>query len=250
MEDNDVKLTSSADVQENKTKTISKEEKDTLEIENRTKIHLDRIEQEMRNGYREFEVDDKKYRIYLPTPGIEDKITDFKAKVIGELLRQSKYITKSQVMKELRDRGVWDDALERKITDMEQDISDFTKQIMIIQHSDTVNGDALYSLRDRRMKMMNARDEIVRGRDFLLSGTIEAKVEEAVLKYQIVLCATHEDQTPIWNSIDDFYNETNKKLVNRVTTEAGYFWQGWSEDLLKFALGGFSVIEGASGAGD
>jgi len=242
--------TSKKQTQTDNEKTISQEEKNQLEIENRTKIHFDRIEQEMHNGYREFEFEDKRIRIYLPTPGIESQVTDFKAKLIGELIRQQNYVTKSQVMKELRERGVWDDSMDRKIIDLETDIGDFTKQIMILQHADIVNGESLYSLRERRTNLINTRNELISGRDFLLNGTIEAKVDDAVLKYQLVLCAKLEDGAQLWESLDALNNETNKKLVNRVTTEAGYFWQGWSEDLLKFALGGLSSIETPSGASD
>ena len=228
----DEKLDKTSDEELAKQKEIEQ-----LEITNRSGIRSQTIEQEMQRGYREVEIDNYgKVRIYMPTPGVESEITDFKARLIGVLLKQSEYITQDQVMNELRKRGVWNDKIEKDLGLLETDIAEFTKEIMLLQHADKIDADQLFSLRDRRKSLMDKRRSICAGRDMLLQGTIESKIEEEVLKHQLMLCAKTVDDEQIWATMDDLSSEHNKKLVNTLVSKAAYFWQGWSEDLLQMAL--------------
>jgi len=227
---------------EEETKSREKEVA-ALELENQTGIHLQKIEQELQRGYKEIEVEDYgKVRIYLPTPGIESELTDYKAKLVGKAIKGGQdYVTKAHVMKFLKETGVWDAETERKLSNLEEDITEYTRKIMITQHANEVDSDTLFELRDKRMKLMEQRQGITSVRDNLFQGTIDAKIEDAILKYQLTLCVKKEDGTCVWKSIEELKNETNKKLLNTVVSKSSYFWQGWSEDLLRSALDNLSV---------
>jgi len=216
-----------------------------LETINKTNILLNKLESEMKLGHRDVYVTEYgRFRIYLPDVKTDREISDIKIRLVSELLSHEDIITKEEIMDKLRARKLWDNKKEELEQTLTKDVIDLTKDIMYEQHQDEIDFVRLAELKNRKSELEKKRKELTETRDYFLSASLEMKVEIALFKHQMVLCMKqlikNEDNTeseiPVWNSIEELENDKRKYLVNRISSSAGYFWNGWSEDLLFEAL--------------
>lgn len=220
---------------------ISPKEISKMEAQNSTGVLIDSLSMEMRRGYREIELEQVgKIRIYLPDAAIDQQLSDIKAELITALLESDKIITKEQVLDKLRKRDLWDDKREEKEKVLTQDILDIMRDIMYEQHNEKIDVKNLKSLRKRRRDLEQKRTELTATRDYFVVASLESKVDTMLFKHQLVFCIKVPDEDgnvkPLWETIEDLEHDSRKYVVNRLSTLSGYFWNGWSEDLLHEAL--------------
>lgn len=244
MAEEKIKIEKSAKKPSKKNKPDKKDEKPEeivkMELENRIGFPIRQLEKEMECGFRHADLGELgKFKIYLPTPGVLQEINIYKTKQIGKLIQDKSIVTRDQVIKTLKERGIWGEEETRKDKDFTEDVIELTKEIMILRHANDIDPAKLTEIQERREKIQEGQRELCANRDFLLSGTLEAQVEEEALQLQLVLCVKKEDDTYVWKDLDEFKGESNRLLVSRLSTKAGLFWNGWVEDLLGEAPGEF-----------
>lgn len=222
---------------------ISPETVAKMEATNATGVLIDNLTLEMRRGYREikdFEDTIGIVRIYLPDASIDQELSDRKSELVAALLESDQIITREQVMDKLRSRKIWDDKKEELEKILTQDILEMMRDIMYEQHMEKIDIEKLKSLRKRRRDLEEQRTKLTTSRDYFTSACLESKVDTMLFKYQMTYCVKIIDKEneilPLWDDLEIFEHDERKYIVNRLSTLAGYFWNGWSEDLLQEAL--------------
>jgi hypothetical protein len=70
-------------------------------------------------------------------------------------------------------------------------------------------------------------------RSKLFKNALEYRVDEYVTALKLIACVTDADNVKIWNHIDDLSNEIDRAFLNKILTEALYFWAGWTPDFFE-----------------
>jgi len=221
-----------------------------LERINQVGVLVKQIEQEIKRGYRELDTETYgKVRIYIPTPEIEDKITDIRSELLSNLLRNENIMTRGEIIENLKKRKLWSDEKEAQEEKLIQDIAEITRDILYAEHSETINADELKKLYERKMDLEKNLKKLSAMKDYFTNMSLENILEVELFKHQIVLCVKKvkiekdkdgnkkEVEEPLWENIEQFNKEQNKVEIIEITRQAAYYWNGWHEDLLGPAPG-------------
>lgn len=198
---------------------------------------IEKVEQEMKTGYRIVEFDDVNYRVYLPSIKDDELLVEYKNKVVSRCLKDSSLMLQAEVMKIMEERGIWDQSKEREETNLKERIRDVYKDIQNERVKDEPNEDRLDELKRERIAVDIRLRLLTKSKDFFMNSTVESTIENEMLKYKVVLCAKNEDGSRIFNSIEEFENHQNRAFVEYLSAAAMYFWAGIDQSLFDSALG-------------
>ena len=76
---------------------------------------------------------------------------------------------------------------------------------------------------------LSLQTEVLR-KSSMLEATLEKKAEKKALYHKLILCTKREDGTRVWETMEDFENETASD-VRELIMKAMMFWQGVSTPL-------------------
>jgi hypothetical protein len=206
-----------------------------IKLSKTTGFNLEKLEKEIRSGFREVEYEGKKYRICLPTIKEDDLLTSFKGRKQSEALKDKDSILKDEVIKNLKERGIWDDTKDRKERELRDQYSKCLADLFAERSKIDPDKDRLLELQKERLSIDIDLAILTETKQNWISSSAEARIEEQVTKYKSVLCIRDEDGNRIWQTIEDFDNSTDKGLVNTLTSEALYFWAGLDQSMFAFA---------------
>lgn len=205
----------------------------TTKRETPLSIRLDQLKKAIREGYRDVEFEDlnsekRKVRVYLPSMKEDTLISDYKAKVTSHALKDENLMMREEVLANLRKRGVWDEEKEKRLKNLEKQMSETLNDIYMQKSRPEPDKERLQELRREKLSTEIDLAILREPKQSFEESTLENYIEREILKYKMCLLIRNEDGSPIWASLED-YNDSdnyNKHLVNSILSEAYYFWAG------------------------
>lgn len=188
-------------------------------------LDLERLEQEIKNGYKTIIHEDIKYHIYLPKQKEEKLVLDFKAELVAKLFGK-KILTKEQVMNELRERGVWNDQKEKQMRGLRDEISNVLRDIFMENSKKKPNKEMLQNLNKQRISLELDLAILTDSISYYMDSTLESEIDREIIKYKMYLLIKNENDEQIWNSFDDLEDDANRGRINFMASSAIYFWAG------------------------
>jgi hypothetical protein len=211
------------------------------DVESSTKLYLDRLRDEIRQGYREFEYqasseeEPKMFRIYMPTPGNDNEITRFKSRRSTTLLKDTDYMTKDEVMQQLTVRGVWDEEKTIKEEKLQERLNACLRDMYLENSSKIKDYEAMRELELERATVQLDMALLSQSKDTFLDGTIETTLDRDVLRYKLILLVKDSEGERIWNSEESYDEYADKGLIKEAMEKAIFFWQGLDQSLFEYA---------------
>jgi hypothetical protein len=165
-----------------------------------------------------FILDEKLFRVRMPTQG-EQSLTEQRRNLAQlEYVKQDGCITKSQLIKQLKENKVVDiEALESTKEDLTKDLK---KYWFLLATKDSGDKAKLEEYSEKISKIQTALQNIAMDIATYLCPSLESRLEKFYIEYMTSLCAEEQIKdkwVKIWETFDDF-NSTNSPLTNKATT--------------------------------
>jgi hypothetical protein len=206
-------------------------------VEKVTNLYLERLEQEIKNGYRVFNFRDKEYRLYLTRVKEDDMLSRFKSQLVSKLLEDTSIYMKDQLIRRLVDRGVWDDTKEKEETSLRERLGKVMADIMIERAKEKEDETLLRELLTERLAVELKLSTLTEAKNNVVSSSLENLLSDSMHKYKMCLCVKDDQDNPIWNSIEELDNDCNKLFVNNISEACLFFWAGLDPSLFSLAPG-------------
>jgi hypothetical protein len=214
---------------------LSDSERQTI-IEENSKSGLERLEQEIKSGYRIIEYDDKKYRICFPSMKDDEVLSRYKSKIAMEVLKDKTIILRDEVIDNLKERGIWDDKKEKQESELREKYSDCLSQFFLEKNKKKPNKATITQLNVEKKILSEMINVLTKTKDYFVNLAAESRIDEMVLKQKMVLCIKSDDKNEcVWKSLDEFENCNDKGLVNTIISDAIYFWAGLDQSMFDSA---------------
>lgn len=197
---------------------------------------LEKIEQEIRNGYRIFTFNEKEYRIFLPSIKVDEKLSAEKSRIVARLLRDESLITKDEAILLMKKRGTWTDELQKQENLLRKRLGECIADIFLHRSVSTPNKEELEELTKERISIEMELRLLTANKDFFLNSTIESRIEEELLKLKLTLCIKDSENNYLFNTVEELENYPDKGFINAISTEAIYFWAGIDQSIFGYAL--------------
>jgi hypothetical protein len=201
---------------------------------------LDKAEKELQDGYREIILDkfrnkkDVKIRIYHPDIGVQSELSTHYAKVYNEHLRDytSKVPTRKQMLAILREKEIWTDKDEEKVKQLREKLNNIELIVIKERGKKHPNTATIDRLKKQYEKIRTQIMEEVMTRESSMGQTIESLAERDNNLLKLVYCVKYENDDFVWKDFDELKKENKEPKVYDIMTEATYFWNGISREIL------------------
>lgn len=203
---------------------------------------LAKAEEELQKGYREIaflKFGDKEnvvINVYHPNISEQSKIAMNYSTIFNDLMKNSNLMTRKQMLELLELKGIWTEKDEQKVNDLRTVLT--AAEIAIL--SELRNKKPRKEYIDKKQKEYDrVRDEIlalVTVRESYLAQTLESKAEESANLLKMVLCVKFQDGNSVWNNEEELKNARGLEVL-RIASEASYFWNGLSQEVLSMLPG-------------
>lgn len=200
--------------------------------------YLDKATAELKSGYREIDISRNgsifSIRIENPSIGDELKINKEYTKKFNELVRDGTYFTKKEIENELKKRGVITAIDETKTIQLNKNIQKLIEDYNLYLTSNSKPSDK--KMKEMRSQYFEMRDKLFEHNRVMnehFANSIESICEQYQTFLKMVLCIKDSKGNPIWNSIEDFYNEKIDRLfISQCIQESQMFWSGIGREVL------------------
>lgn len=213
---------------------ISGEQAETIRedlVGKKSGLFLEKLELEIKNGYRLFTYKDKRYKIFMPTVREDTIINEQKTQLVSKLLKNKDLMMKDEIIENLKSRGVWNDTKEREEIKLRESISSIMTEIMVERAKDEPDQETIREKQKDKLSIEIDMNLLTRSKDYLMQSTLESKIDEELLKYKVSLLVKNEDDSRVWNSVEEFEAYNDKLFINTVSIEGIYFWAGLDQSM-------------------
>ena len=201
---------------------------------------VDKAEKEVVLGYREITLDnfkgktDVKIRIYHPDIGQQSDLSSFYAQRYNKILRDpdSNIPTRKQMLAILNEKSIWTQDDEKRTDSLRDKLSNVELEMIKERGKKKMNSATVTRLKDQYDKVRSAIMEQIANRESSMGQTIESLAERDTNLMKIVYCVTYSNGDKVWESLEDFKKENKEPKVYDIMTEATYFWNGLSREVL------------------
>lgn len=198
-------------------------------------LELERLQQEIKSGFKSLQYENKTYLIHVPKLREERMILDYKSGLTTKLLADDGKMTKDEVMNSLKKRGIWSDEKERRLQSLRDETSNIFKDIFIENSKSKPNEKNLDTLNKKRVDVELEIAILTDSLSKYLDATIESEMERDINRYKMVILITDEFNQPIWNSLEDLDNDPDRGRINFLISAGMYFWAGLDPALFEVA---------------
>lgn len=172
------------------------------------------LSQEIKQGFREWEFEDKVYRSRFPSSGEENEANWAYSRAFNKALKEG-LPTQNEMLEILRERGLWNSEKEKELDDARKEIQKLESLLAKKDLKDTSK-----STRKLVSKLLAKRAYV-----FALNAeyqeymnqTVEAKADEARIAVLVSYCTETKDGERVWESVDDYLADRNGELVGAAT---------------------------------
>jgi hypothetical protein len=182
---------------------------------------------EATKGYREWELDDKKYRTRFPNAEEDSKAGWAYSRAFNEALKEG-LPTRKEMEKILRKREIITDDDDKALDKKRDEIAKAEEMLA----KKKVGDDSLHTRKLVSELMMNRAElmESINEVQSYMQNTVEYKGDEAKSAYLIASCTTDANGKRVWPTLNEFLTDTNQRLVNTATYEFTTFSMGVYEN--------------------
>ena len=216
---------------------IKDKKKLAAEIDKSTGALLERIETEIKTGYRITQYEGEDYRICLPSMKDDQELSIHKNRLAAKYLRDDSLMTQGEVLTMMEKRGTWDKSKAKEEDRLRKRLGDCLSDIYLERAKDEPDDARLDELHHERLSVELDISTVVKGKEFFLNSTMESKIEEEVLRMKLALCLRDAKGERVFKDLEDLENSDKKGLINTVSTEAIYFWAGLDQSMFGYASG-------------
>jgi len=166
-----------------------------------------------------------------------------KSKTFARLLRDKDVLLQSELVKAAEDRGLWDDAKQKKLDEIRTKILDGTAQLQ--RGGKTLTGEK-FTREDAKklsLEMMDLRAKFLELNSVLdnfQKYTCESQSEQAEFDYLCSVCILNDDDTPVFSDMSDYLNRAGEPEVQaaaaEVSTLLNNYDPGWYDKLPEVAF--------------
>jgi len=199
-------------------------------------LSLEKLEGEIRSGFRTTEYMDKEYHICLPSIKDDEILSKYKSKIAAEVLKDKDVVLKDEVIKNLRERGIWDDSKDKKERELRDRYAKCLSDLYLEKARENPAPERIEELKRERISLDIDIALLTETKNYFVNTAAESRIEERVLMHKTVLCIKDAENKRLWNSVEELENCTEKALVNTLTSEAIYFWAGVDPSMFDFTL--------------
>lgn len=187
------------------------------------------LEEEISNGYREFDYNGRVGRIWQPAVGDDGESSLAYAQAYNAFLLSTNMATEEQLRVEYESRGMWskekDDMMDSLIDDMDAIDEQITNLNQKPKKSKKTKEAIVQLLKDKREKM--AEHDILRGqKQSLFSTSVEARALEVAIRAKLCCCVKDLEGNRIWEDLEALDQERDRDFLNVVLQKAIFFWGG------------------------
>lgn len=204
-------------------------------VDNATNRVIEELEIQVKQGYKEFVYKDQIFKIYLPKTKEDTELARYKSKLSAELLKNKDLMLKDEVINLLKERGIWDDAKEKKENELRERLTKNMADTFVEKNKEEPDQEILKELRQEKISVNLDLMLLSQTKDYFYASTVETQIEEQMTKMKLCLCIKNENDQRVWNSLDELENYNDKAFINLITMEAIYFWAGLDQALFDSA---------------
>ena len=185
---------------------------------------------ELKQGYREWEVGDDKFRTRFPdSKEVNDANWEYSRAFNRALMEDLP--TQKQMDTLIRKREIWTNVDDDEMTQLREKVGSLEIILSKKNAKDTSKAthklvEELTDLREKLIEKTGTYQEY-------MSQTVEAKADEAKTAYLIWACTEKSDGHRVWDSVSDFLADRNAGLVNSATYEYITFSSGLASNYLE-----------------
>jgi len=199
---------------------------------------LKKSENEIKNGYRIIVLDEFRGKenveiyIYHPNQKQSSVATNIYAKAFSRLIKDPDILTVKQMEKILRNKRVWGDEEEEKISNLESDMRDIEYEVAMLKKNNQDSPNRIRPLKEAWEIKRIERHELFLEKDSYLANTVERRANEEEIKSKLSLCVKFADGTLVWDSFDAVENEEDGYSLSTIVREAMLFWAGLTQEII------------------
>lgn len=192
---------------------------------------------ELERGYREFEFDGVKGRVYFPTVGEDNEISAVYARAYSLYLSMEGILTESELQEIYNKRGIWTDKEQERLEYLEQSIEETKEDLTEVKIAEDMEDkkkrkEILKKFAEQK-KHMEEHTELSSKRTSLFSVSAESKARETSMRQRLVCCVKDENGERFWNTLEDLDSEKRMDLYSNVIRTALLFWSGIPDSFLE-----------------
>lgn len=198
---------------------------------------LDRATAELKAGFRTAELlrngELQKFTIAHPSVGQEMELSSIYTKKYNELFKQEGYMTRKELRKALVKRGTIDVEDDKRIEEINKSMKKVIEEInLLIVESEITPVSRVKKLKDKYFELRTELFELTHSQTEHFINCIENISEQLQTFHKMVMCVKKVDGTPVWESLEKLYEETDRIFVSNIITEASLYWSGLSREVL------------------
>lgn len=161
----------------------------------------------------EFEVEDNTYYVTKPTPKQLTLAKGRENRTFAEAV-ENKAFLRVQIKDILKDRGIWTEEKETKLSNLDKDIEDGVRKLKRGGMKKSDAKQLAFDIRDWRFARLNLMSDIHEYNNYCA----ESQADNANFDFLVSACTVTEDGSPVFESYDD-YKERSTEPVAFVAAE-------------------------------
>jgi hypothetical protein len=134
-------------------------------------------------------------------------------------------------------RGVWTEADEEKVTELQNEIDSKKEDIIEANKDEELNElekmQKVIELRKEHNALIREINILQSRKQELFSCSIESRAREMAARQRMVCCVKDNDDKRIWDSILELEEEKDVEFYSKVFRKAILFWSGIPDDFLE-----------------
>ena len=156
--------------------------------------------------------------VKVPTTGVSSRSDRIRAKAWTECV-QDGIMTKKELAKFMREKGIWDESKELAQLEIAQKINDLEKQLFIKKGRSSKlkaekGREIAVQMRILRLEMRN----LVAERVSLENNTAEALADNAKFDFLVSACTFDKSGKRVYNSLEDYINSSDSEVAYAAAT--------------------------------
>lgn len=198
---------------------------------------LEKASTELKLGYREIETlrkgEIKKFRIAHPSVGQEMELNNVYTNKYNELFGKPGFMTRKELRKKLLERGTLDPDDEKRMDAVNASMKSTIEEInLLITENDVPPKKRIEKLKKKYYSLRTELFDLTHAQTEHFVNSIENIAEQLQTFHKLVMCVKDVEGKPIWDSVEQLYDETDRTFVGTLITEGSLYWNGLSREVL------------------
>ena len=170
--------------------------------------------------------------IYQPNNEVDGIASDHYARAYNRFLKDKDLMTKSEMEKLLEERGLWTEKEETLIKDLQTDQEDIQFAVAKLRERKDYNKTVYEKHKKAWLAIRGKIQDLYSEKVKFFSNTVEGRAEEEEVKVRLSLCVKYPDGKRVWNSFQEFQNESERFSTLKILNEAVIFWNGLTQEII------------------